>query len=162
VGLSARVPELGGSEPVPPASSTGAFLADDDPQASSTAVDDRSLLGERWPMDETPGWVNEVRLVGRVSAAAEERELPSGDQVAQLRVVVPRSSTAGGGARVDTIDVACWSPRTRRSARSLHPDDHVEVVGALRRRFFRAGTATVSRYEIEAGAIKRIRTKAGG
>ena len=111
-------------------------------------------------MDESGEWVNEVRLVGRVSAAAEERELPSGDQVAQLRVVVPRATTAGGGARVDTIDVACWTARTRRSARALHADDHVEVVGSLRRRFFRAGAATVSRYEVEAGVIRRIRVKA--
>jgi single-strand DNA-binding protein len=107
---------------------------------------------------DSAGWANDVRLVGRVSAAVEERDLPSGDQVAQVRVVVPRPG-AGGRARVDTIDVACWTARTRRSARGLQADDHIEVLGALRRRFFRAGAATVSRYEVEATSIRRIRPR---
>jgi single-strand DNA-binding protein len=111
-------------------------------------------------MDDSPDWTNEVRLVGRISADAEERELPSGDRVSQLRVVVPRSTDTGAG-RVDTIDVACWSARTRRSARGLKAQDHVEVTGALRRRFFRTGTATVSRYEVEALSLKRIRAASG-
>lgn len=111
-------------------------------------------------MDDSPDWTNEVRLVGRISADAEERELPSGDRVAQLRVVVPRSTDTGTG-RVDTIDVACWSARTRRSARGLKAQDHVEVTGALRRRFFRTGTVTVSRYEVEALSLKRVRAASG-
>lgn len=105
-------------------------------------------------------WANEVRLVGRLSADAEERELPSGDRVAQLRVVVPRDTGTGAG-RVDTIDVACWSARTRRSARGMKAQDTVEVSGALRRRFFRTGTVTVSRYEVEALSLKRLRPGAG-
>jgi single-strand DNA-binding protein len=107
-------------------------------------------------MDDSGEWTNEVRLVGRISVDAQERELPSGDRVAQLRVVVPRSTDTGPG-RVDTIDVACWSARTRRSARGLKAQDLVEVVGALRRRFFRTGTVTVSRYEVEALSLKRLR-----
>lgn len=104
-------------------------------------------------------WTNEVRLVGRISVDAQERELPSGDRVAQLRVVVPRSPDHGAG-RVDTIDVSCWSARTRRSARGLKAQDLVEVTGALRRRFFRAGTVTVSRYEVEALSLRRVRAPA--
>jgi len=111
-------------------------------------------------MDESGEWTNEVRLVGRISIDAQERELPSGDRVAQLRVVVPRATDAGPG-RVDTIDVACWSARTRRSARGLKAQDTVEVVGALRRRFFRTGTVTVSRYEVEALTLKRLRPAPG-
>jgi len=117
-------------------------------------------------MGDTGEWVNEVRLVGRVSGAGEERELPSGDTVVQLRVVVPRAARAGaggsgassgGGARVDTIDVACWTARTRRSALRLGDGATVEVTGALRRRFFRAGPATVSRYEVEASRVAAVR-----
>ena len=107
-------------------------------------------------MDDAGEWTNEVRLVGRMSVDAQERELPSGDRVAQLLVVVPRSRETGV-ARVDTIDVACWSARTRRSARGLKAQDLVEVVGALRRRFFRTGTVTVSRYEVEALSLRRVR-----
>ncbi|WP_344189561.1 single-stranded DNA-binding protein [Pedococcus aerophilus] len=108
-------------------------------------------------MAGTEEWVNEVRLVGRVSGAGEERELPSGDVVVQLRVVVPRAGTDHGSGRVDTIDVACWTARSRRSAMRLAPDSVVEVDGALRRRFFRAGAATVSRYEVEARRVAVVR-----
>ena len=111
-------------------------------------------------MDDMGEWVNEVRLVGRVSAAPEERELPSGDTVVLLRVVVPRLGTDHGSARFDTIDVACWTPRTRRSALRLAPDAVVEVGGALRRRFFRAGAATASRYEVEAARVVVVRKAA--
>ena len=119
-------------------------------------------------MDDMGEWVNEVRLVGRVSGAGEERELPSGDTVVQLRVVVPRPARAGSvgsGARVDTIDVACWTARTRRSALRVADGATVEVTGALRRRFFRAGPATASRYEVEASrvaAVKATRAAAAG
>ena len=107
---------------------------------------------------DTDEWVNEVRLVGKVSAAVDERELPSGDVVAALRVVVPRHpGESRGTATVDTIDIACWSGRTRQSARRLAAGDQVEVVGALRRRFFRAGAATASRYEVEARKLTRVR-----
>jgi single-strand DNA-binding protein len=115
-------------------------------------------------MEETGEWANEVRLVGRVSGEVEERELPSGDRLAQLRVVVPRPAGAGGGngaaagaARVDTIDVACWTGRVRQAARRMGAGDRVEVVGALRRRFFRTGAGTASRYEVEADSVRRLR-----
>lgn len=100
-------------------------------------------------------YANSVRLVGRVSAAGEPRELPSGDTVHVVRVVVPR--TAGGGRRdgVDTIDVACWARGVRRTAGRLEVDDHVEVEGSLRRRFFRAGGGVGSRYEVEARRLRR-------
>jgi len=95
---------------------------------------------------------NEIRLVGRVSGEATERELPSGDRVVTFRVVVPRTETGA-----DTIDVAAWSGRTRRTAVSLLPDQVVAIEGALRRRFFRAGGALASRYEVEALVIERLR-----
>jgi single-strand DNA-binding protein len=106
---------------------------------------------------ETTEWVNEVRLVGRFSGEVTVRALPSGDTVAGLRLVVPRARPRDGGATVDTIDVACWSGRTRRTASTLADGDLVEVAGALRRRFFRAGTSAVSRYEVEAASVRRVR-----
>lgn len=110
--------------------------------------------------------VNEVRLVGRVSGVPESREMPSGDTLVLWRLVVPRDeprrrATAAGEARrlptVDTIDIACWSASARRAAARLEPDDVVEVSGSLRRRFFRGGSGAQSRYEVEAGSIKRYR-----
>lgn len=120
--------------------------------------------------------VNTVRLVGRVSAEPEHRELPSGDQLVQLRVVVPRPTRPARSARgrraaagtakadevpaartqVDTIDVACWTAVTRRTASRVQPGQVVEVHGALRRRFFKAGAVTQSRYEVEAALVRRV------
>ena len=100
---------------------------------------------------------NEVRLVGKVSGEPMVRELPSGDELVSLRVVVPRAPRKGETrAQVDTIDVACWSGRSRAVARRLPDGQAVEVEGSLRRRFFSAGGARVSRYEVEAASVRRV------
>src|SRR5207237_197325 len=100
-----------------------------------------------------------------VAVDAEERELPSGDRIVTLRVVVPRDDTGSrrrpGGetpkrATVDTIDVVCWTAATRRSALRLRSADVVEVHGALRRRFFGGPAGRQSRYEVEAGTLRRV------
>lgn len=100
-----------------------------------------------------PG-VNEVRLVGRVSGPPESKELPSGDVVVQLRVVVGRPPSERK-TQVDTIDASCWTPTARRAALRQHEGDVVEVAGALRRRFYRAGATTQSRYDVEAMTVRR-------
>ena len=104
---------------------------------------------------------NEVVLVGRVSAAPEERELPSGDVLVTWRVVVgrppPRRPPEGVRATtVDTLDCVAWSASARRAASALQPDDVVEVSGALRRRFWRAGAGAASRCEVEATSVRRV------
>jgi single-strand DNA-binding protein len=115
----------------------------------------KQALAEAVPGDD-PGivGVNEVRLVGRVSAAPESKTLPSGDVVVQLRVVVGRPPSERK-TQVDTIDVSCWTASTRRAALRQHEGDQVEVSGALRRRFFRAGATTQSRYDVEAVTVRR-------
>jgi single-strand DNA-binding protein len=100
---------------------------------------------------------NEVTLVGRVSAPPEERELPSGDRLVTLRVIVDRPPPKGETRRaVDVFDVACWTGRTRRTASGLSPDDGVRVEGALRRRFFATAGGRASRYEVEATRLRRL------
>lgn len=106
-------------------------------------------------MDE----VNEVRLVGRVSADPQCRELPSGDTVTTLRLVVKRPAGVGAlasRATVDTIDIACWSAATRRVAGRLVAGQSIEVTGALRRRFFKGPAGAASRYEVEAARLRRV------
>src|SRR3954447_17011481 len=79
------------------------------------------------------GHVNAVTLVGRVSAVPDSRDLPSGDRLVPLRIVVDRPPVRGSTRRaVDVIDVACWSKRTQRTATSLGPDDAARVEGAGR------------------------------
>lgn len=101
---------------------------------------------------------NEVSLVGRVSAEPERRELPSGDALWLFRLVVRRPPTAGAARQgVDVLDVAAWTSRAQRSVRGWHAGDQVEVEGSVRRRFFRTGAATASRFEIEmsGGRLRR-------
>lgn len=133
---------------------------------------------------QTAAPANEVQLTGRVSGEPTERELPSGDRLVQLRVVVRRptprarsSGRAGEGAasggqagrgegkrgarqQVDTIDVACWTSRTRASALRLSDGSGVQVEGSLRRRFFRTGAGAASRYEVEARTLRAVELRA--
>lgn len=104
---------------------------------------------------------NEVLLVGRVSAAAEGRDLPSGDRLVTLRVVVDRPPVRGSTRRtVDVVDVACWRRRTQRTAERLAAGDGVRVEGALRRRFFAGAAGRASRYEVEATRLVRVTPRA--
>lgn len=107
--------------------------------------------------DQTPA--NEVRLVGRVSGEPEEKVLPSGDRLWSFRVVVPREQPRGK-VTVDALECVAWSARTRRSVASWSDGDVVELSGALRRRFYKAGAATVSRVEVEALKARVIRRAA--
>lgn len=106
--------------------------------------------------DTTELVANEVRLVGRVSGAPEPRTLPSGDEIWTLRVVVPRPRPRGRQT-VDAVECVAWTARSRRSFSGWHDGDVVEVAGAIRRRFYRAGGATLSRVEVEAERTKLIR-----
>jgi single-strand DNA-binding protein len=132
---------------------------------ATTTLCSRRLCGRRSNRgDVDMDVVNDVHLVGRVSAEPVQRELPSGDQLVTVRVVVPRPPVAkpAEGRRppsVDTIEVACFTGPTRRSAESVGADEVVEVWGALRRRFFRTGAAVQSRYEVEAIRLKRVKRK---
>lgn len=95
---------------------------------------------------------NELHLIGRVTGVPVTRELPSGDHVVTLRLTVDRPARKreqSARRQVDAIDLACWTARARGAAMRLAEDEVVEVRGALRRRFYRAGAAAVSRYEVE-------------
>lgn len=110
---------------------------------------------------------NEVILVGRVSGAPQERELPSGDALVSWRVVVDRPAPRrppAPGARpptIDTIDCVAWTAAVRRTARSLTDGDVVSVEGALRRRFWRSGAGAASRTEVEVASLRRLRRRDG-
>ena len=101
---------------------------------------------------------NEVRLVGRVSGAPEERELPSGDRLVSARLIVARPP---GPARqrqaVDVLDCVAWTPMMRRMLGRWQPGAVVEVRGAIRRRFRRGPAGLTSRVEIEVASARRVR-----
>ncbi|WP_409482972.1 single-stranded DNA-binding protein [Arsenicicoccus dermatophilus] len=110
--------------------------------------------------------VNEVRLRGRVAADPVTRELPSGDLLVSLRIVVRRGGSPSAGTAappgrraptVDAIDVGCWSGETAEQAGSLVPGQVVEVAGSLHRRFWRTPAGVTSRYEVRATALDVLR-----
>ena len=96
--------------------------------------------------------LNDCLLRGRVSAAATDRELPSGEHVVEFRLIVTRAEREG----VDTLDIAAWSAKSRRTALSLKPGEWVEVSGAVRRRFWQGSAGLASRWQIEGESITRL------
>jgi single-strand DNA-binding protein len=102
---------------------------------------------------------NEVLLCGRVSAAPEERDLPSGASIVTSRLVVDRDAAARkrSSQRVDTFDLVAWTARAQRTMRSWAPGDVVTVEGAVRRRFYRGPTGPVSRVEVEVRSARKVR-----
>lgn len=96
--------------------------------------------------------LNDLLLRGRVSAPAVEKELPSGDKVVEFRLIVSRAERGG----VDTIDVAAWSSKMRRSALTLKEGEWVEITGAIHRRFWSGPAGVASRWQVEAAEISRL------
>ena len=102
------------------------------------------------PDEDLPG--NLVRLRGKVSTAPEERELPSGTTIVTLRLSVPRETTPmteGSRQSADWVDCSAWGRKVRRTASGWRAGDLVELEGALRRRFYRGGSGTATRLEVE-------------
>jgi single-strand DNA-binding protein len=99
-----------------------------------------------------------VRLIGRLSLAAEERELPSGDQLTAFRVVVnrPRDKRRGSRVQIDALECHTWIARVRRAAMTWQVGDVVEVNGSLRRRFFKTGGRLQSMTEVEVLSARRV------
>jgi single-strand DNA-binding protein len=109
-------------------------------------------------------YVNEVRLVGRVSGSPREQVLPSGDPLVSIRIVVPRPASRRRDRRrstIDTLDCVAWTSRPRAVLAALQADDIVTVSGALRRRFWRGEHGPASKVEVEVTQAKRRRRASG-
>ncbi len=108
--------------------------------------------------------MNTVELVGELIAAPEARQLPSGDDVVSWRLVVrteslsfSRGSKASPPLRSDTIDCVAGQGPIRKRALSYQPGDVIELVGALRHRYWRGVGGLNSRYEVEVTSLRRRR-----
>jgi single-strand DNA-binding protein len=95
---------------------------------------------------------NQVFLRGRLAAAADFRDLPSGDVLALFRVTVSRP--AADRARVDSIECASVRAKVHRSLARAEPGDELEVTGALHRRFWRTPSGPASRYAVDAATVR--------
>ncbi len=123
--------------------------------AKASAMGKSNAAHKSNAMDEAivrDDYENEVRLVGRSSGPALEKELPSGDKVVEIRIVVARDDRDG----YDTLDVALWSAALRKRALSLKENEWIEVVGALRRRFWKTGNVVASRWQVEGRELTRV------
>jgi single-strand DNA-binding protein len=102
---------------------------------------------------------NEVYLIGRVSGDPLQTQLPSGDFVVTVRIVVERPRPPAGRGRrqkVDTLLCAAWKSDLRRTVMRWCSQDIVEVRGALHRRFWKGDGVPQSRYEVELSEARRL------
>ena len=96
--------------------------------------------------------LNDLLLRGRVSAPATTKELPSGDKVVEFRLIISRLDRDG----VDTLDIAAWSGKSRKTALTLKSDEWIEVSGSVHRRFWQSPAGLASRWQVEAVEISRL------
>ncbi|RSN02433.1 single-stranded DNA-binding protein [Nonomuraea sp. WAC 01424] len=100
---------------------------------------------------------NEVVLVGRLSAAVEEYEMPSGDTATKWRVIVRRRRRhRRGPALTDSIPCITFDPEVAEIVRGLMPRDFIEVTGAFRCRVFGPAAAKTFRYEVEVSTVTPV------
>ncbi len=92
--------------------------------------------------------MNIVILQGRLSADPILRVLPSGEEVLDLQLNIPRSD-----GPADSVPIVRHAPTA--AMRKLRLDDRVVVVGRVQRRFFRAGGTLASRTEVVASDLVR-------
>ncbi len=92
---------------------------------------------------------NLVVLRGVLVAEPQERTLPTGAVAVQFDV---RTTLVGDGDRAATVPVSWIDPPPAERA-LLEVGEGLVVVGAVCRRFFRAGGATQSRTEVVAEVI---------
>ncbi len=104
---------------------------------------------------------NEVRLVGRFGGSVDTRELPSGTILTNFSVIVDRSAREiHGRTKVDTI--ACQTTRAAVATRvgKLETGQSVEVLGALRRRFWKSAGGLASATEVDVRHMSVVRDSA--
>jgi len=111
-----------------------------------------SVKAKEKAQDQVDLSLNDLLLRGRVSAPATVKELPSGDKVVEFRLIITRTDREG----VDTLDIAAWSAKSRKSALSLKADEWIEISGSVHRRFWQAPTGLASRWQVEAVEISRL------
>ncbi|MEX5721317.1 single-stranded DNA-binding protein [Geodermatophilus maliterrae] len=106
---------------------------------------------------------NDVVLRGRLSAPAEQRTLPSGDQLVTFRLVVRRPEPRVRGSSVDVLTCVTYDRALQRRVAAWETGDVVEVEGALQRRFWRTPNGTASVCEVNCRRGRKVpRSSAGG
>ncbi|MFC7099074.1 single-stranded DNA-binding protein [Nonomuraea rubra] len=97
---------------------------------------------------------NEVLLVGRLSAPAEEHPLPSGDTLTKWRIIVRRRRHRRGATLSDSVPCITFNPDVAAVVRALKPREYIEVTGSFRCRVYGPSTGKTWRYEVEVSTAK--------
>ena len=84
---------------------------------------------------------------GPLSSLPDVRTLPSGSEVANLAVRTPVDGKS------TSVPITVWDPPAWIA--DLAEGDELLVIGAVRRRFYRAGTSTGSRVDVEATFVAK-------
>jgi single-strand DNA-binding protein len=96
--------------------------------------------------------VNVVVLAGTIAAEPVQRQLPSGDEVTEIRLSVPEP-----GRRLLPLPVTIWHETVgTRALMGLAKGDEILVHGTLARRFYRSGAGARSLTEVIASGIKKL------
>jgi len=93
-------------------------------------------------------------LAGCLAKAAEPRLLADGSTVWELDIAIRAEGRAAVG-----VPVSWAAPPSGVDPGGWAPGDEVLVVGSVRRRFYRAGGATVSRTDVLADAVVPARNR---
>lgn len=100
---------------------------------------------------------NVALLSGKVIRPPETRALPSGDELVEFRISVPRSGRGDRGRTVvDWFDCAAWTAATRRKVSNWAVGDLVEVSGSLRTRHYVVGGAGRTAVSLEVRNARRV------
>lgn len=127
-----------------------------DGAVSTTAAGASETAAGATPPGAAPPFVNAVRVVGRVSAGATVRVLPSGDELTAWRVAVPRPQEPDQPRRVDTFLCVSFDAHVGQAAMAWSAGDVVDVTGAMRSRFWRGPDGLRSRYELDVRLANRV------
>ena len=98
--------------------------------------------------------LNEITLRGALSKTPQRRELSDGSTVSSF-VLLVRTAERG----TDAIDCVARTPGLQSRVEARRPGDQLEVSGALRHRFWRSDSTTMSRYEVEVDAVRAVRRR---
>jgi len=96
--------------------------------------------------------VNVVVLAGKVATEPKARQMPSGDEVTELRLSVPEA-----GKRLLPLPIAAWHKAVgKRALKDIAKGDDVIVYGQLARRFYRSGAGARSLTEVVATELRKL------
>jgi single-strand DNA-binding protein len=85
---------------------------------------------------------------GSCSSVPEVRDLPSGERLAVIQVTARPSA-----GKATSVPVVAWNPPAW--VEDLDAGEEIVAVGLVRRRFYQAGGAAMSRVEVEADYLAR-------